>query len=436
MDFLKKINFLKTASEIESRQLIAFGVIMSINFPLFYLLWMMADIKNGYENPWLRLSASLLCVPLIFHKKLPPKFKKHLALYWHFSVLYCLPFFFTFMSLMNHGSTMWVMNSVSALFFTMLLLRLFSFFVTTALGFLLAITVFYFVSGNFYYVETAISTYEISMTFFAAIVIGGVFAHSKFMVEKEKLVSIELISANIAHELRTPLAGLKSAISGLSRYYPTFLKAYNVAREKDLIPDTVRKPHLAILEHIFEDASVEIRYANMIIDTLLKNARQSSFNPTVRDWKLLKIAECVQEALERYPFATSEQKGLVTWSNTSDFYFKGEKLLLMHVIFNLLKNALYFIEKAHKGTITLWTKEYAKHNALHIRDTAFGIQSQDLGKVFTKFFTTEKNGTGLGLSFCKTVMQDFGGDMTCESEYGIFTQFNLFFPKIDELNKN
>jgi len=53
-----------------------------------------------------------------------------------------------------------------------------------------------------------------------------------------------------------------------------------------------------------------------------------------------------------------------------------------------------------------------------------------LPKIFTHFSTTRKGGSGMGLAFCKMVMQEYGGDITCESELGKYTRFILTFPAV------
>ena len=85
---------------------------------------------------------------------------------------------------------------------------------------------------------------------------------------------------------------------------------------------------------------------------------------------------------------------------------------------------------ARKGEITIWTKKNGKYNELHFRDTGKGISKDVLPKLFTLFFTTSENGAGLGLAFCKMVMISFGGNISCDSQEGAYTEFVLKFPKI------
>ena len=72
-----------------------------------------------------------------------------------------------------------------------------------------------------------------------------------------------------------------------------------------------------------------------------------------------------------------------------------------------------------------------KKNLLIIKDTGGGAPPEVVSNFFKGYFTTKKNGTGIGLAFCKKTMKTFGGDLICNSVYGDTMEFILSFPKID-----
>jgi len=82
------------------------------------------------------------------------------------------------------------------------------------------------------------------------------------------------------------------------------------------------------------------------------------------------------------------------------------------------------------GECRITLKKGEKFNELIFEDTAKGISTDALPKLFTRFSTTCRGGTGMGLAFCKMVMQEYGGDIICESELGKYTRFILTFPTI------
>jgi two-component system CAI-1 autoinducer sensor kinase/phosphatase CqsS len=107
-------------------------------------------------------------------------------------------------------------------------------------------------------------------------------------------------------------------------------------------------------------------------------------------------------------------------------------VLLVHVLFNLLKNALYHVAEAGKGEIFVWTEPNAVgENRLYFMDTGTGIHPSVLPRIFDRFYSSMSRGrgSGIGLSFCRMVMDGFGGSIECESVHGEFTRFILSFPK-------
>ena len=108
-----------------------------------------------------------------------------------------------------------------------------------------------------------------------------------------------------------------------------------------------------------------------------------------------------------------------------DFQVKYNFHNLKHVIINLIKNAY-----AHNGrNVEIEIK--SKDNVLYFIDYGVGINENIINKIFDKFFTNNRNGTGLGLSYCKLIMSDINGSIKCESIEGKYTKFILKFPKIN-----
>ena len=106
---------------------------------------------------------------------------------------------------------------------------------------------------------------------------------------------------------------------------------------------------------------------------------------------------------------------------------------MQHVLFNLIKNALYVIATAQRGEINIWTELGDKFHYLYFKDTAVGMTPQQLSQLFNHFYTTTFMGTGIGLSFCKLVMNGFGGSIHCTAIEGDHTLFTLAFPVVDRI---
>lgn len=242
-----------------------------------------------------------------------------------------------------------------------------------------------------------------------------------------KIDGMTLVSASIAHELRTPLAGVKSAVFGLENLLPHLIQGYQLAVDKRLIKPAITSDQLEILREMAAKIDKKVDQCNIIIDMLLTNLAQRQVGSA--DFEPCSIKECVNQALEKYNF-TSGQRELIHVDIQNDFRFNGKETLIIHILFNLLKNSLYFIQKAGKGDIQIWAELGENgENYLHFKDTGQGIPQKNLPHIFDQFFTEDTNhGTGIGLAFSKMVMEAHHGDITCHSEYGQYAEFILNFP--------
>jgi two-component system CAI-1 autoinducer sensor kinase/phosphatase CqsS len=121
------------------------------------------------------------------------------------------------------------------------------------------------------------------------------------------------------------------------------------------------------------------------------------------------------------------------WNNGADFKFLGIELLMVHVLFNLIKNSLYYIAKAGKGRIFISVDKSPSGNLLIFRDTGSGVPPEILPNIFTQFYSWSPDndnrvGAGIGLAFCRSVMTSFNGSIHCKSQLGEYTEFTLTFP--------
>ncbi|MGA2655503.1 MAG: PAS domain-containing sensor histidine kinase, partial [Gammaproteobacteria bacterium] len=242
---------------------------------------------------------------------------------------------------------------------------------------------------------------------------------NKVLEEQEE--TTRLLAASIAHELRTPLRAIESGAEGIEKFLPILLEAYKKAKESGLEVPFIAPAHYKSLIKITHNTKVETRAAFSVINMLLVNANASSIDTS--KFATCSMLQCVGKALTRYPFR-SDETHLIKWKR-GDFSFHGDEMLMIHIIFNLLKNALYYVKAAGKGEIQIWCDQNENFNILHFKDTGQGIDPEVLTHIFDRFFTRTRHGTGVGLAFCKLVMQAFGGDITCDSVKGEYTDFIL-----------
>lgn len=429
--FFKKVyGFIEKQTQDSRRQIVTFGFFGLIAYPLFGFLNLYILQPKVYENIFLRLLIGILCLGLVLQKYWPKKLRCFLPLYWYLTLLLGLPFFFTLMMLENHASNAWLLNLLTVLFFVIFVIDWISAIFLFALGGFLGWLFYYLFSTQpFVYTTEIISYKDFIGTYIVTIVLGILFSRNKQISENEKLQTLKSMGGSIAHELRTPLTAIQLGIQSAQEYYPTLLDGYKSAREHGIEVNPISGKQLQLLSEIFNDLEIETESANTFINMMLMNLRQNT--PYGSSFQIYPIKSCLEEAIHRYPFREGERDLLTLDESFCDFSFKGDKLIIIYVFFNLLKNALFFIEAARKGNITIWCKKTPKNNILYFKDTARGIAPKELSKLFEKFHSTTDHGAGLGLAYCKTAMNSLGGDICCISEYGEFTQFELFFPQIE-----
>lgn len=255
---------------------------------------------------------------------------------------------------------------------------------------------------------------------------------NQLVVEKERSRVLEILGASMAHELRTPLAALRIANDSISQELPHLMEfAIKHAHEyKKMFPDKATEMGKLKKMHLLNEVMQKsIDSANFIINTLLMNINE--YNSPVENVVRLSVGDVVSKAIGEYPL-TEKEKTLIEWNNNSNFTCNGKETLLVHVIFNLIKNSMYYIKEAGKGSINIYTDTISdkNYNLLIFTDTAKGIAADKLPFIFERFYSNRVGGTGLGLAFCKLAIESFGGEITCDSQEGEYTSFTMAFPKI------
>ncbi len=401
----------------------AFGIFGLITYPGYYLLWRYSH-PEGYENLTLRLIVCALCIPLVFSKQWPKSIQKFLPCYWYLTILYCLPFLFTFFLFKNDISNGAIFNFLAIITLMILILDLASFLITLFLGILLGWLAFYLTTPNLVYPDINyfdLFAYTFSLVFFAAI-----FAHRREKLHEEKLESLITLSSIIAHELRTPLRTIESSTDGLSNLLPKLTQTYDIAKQQNLDIPFIAPQQFQAIGQLSGNIKSETYAAFMFIDMLLQKTKSSSEGKQEKH----SIRSTIDNALHRYPFSKEERERFHIGVTGEDFTYFGNDHLILHIFFNLTKNALYYIYKAQKGGISISLERGDEYNTVRFKDTGTGIAPRDLPHVFERFFSRTHHGTGLGLAFSKMVMESLGGKISCASVLGEYTEFTLYFPVI------
>lgn len=422
--------FSNSRIEIYGAQYTVFGIFALLNYIVPYFMWSPSGSGDYHLILSLRIMAGLFCFLLVMKDYWPERLVKYLPLYWHFTLMYCLPFLTTYMLVSSAGSLPWLSNMILALFLLGILVDWLSFCVILPLGIGLGcISTFVLQGMGIFIIDQGTLFWAIYMYVFAAL-IGIVFSRNKEKTEQAKMKTINTLGGAMAHEMRTPLLAIDGYARGVLRYFPILLSGYNKAKEAHLLKDNekISPRKIEALNNGLQGLKETSRRMFSIIDILLIKIQQNPVrsNPIER----CLINECIEQSLKKYPFEEGDRT-LLHWRHGDDFEFLGNALLVQHVLFNLLKNAIHYVKKANRqGGIYISTESNNRHhNVVRFRDEGTGIPPLELSQIFNRFYSTTRHGTGIGLYFCKMVMNDMGGEIACHSSEGEFTEFVLYFPK-------
>jgi two-component system CAI-1 autoinducer sensor kinase/phosphatase CqsS len=209
--------------------------------------------------------------------------------------------------------------------------------------------------------------------------------------------------------------------------------AYSKAKEAGIEVGPLRQSQLAALRRALTSIQNEVMYSNTIIDMLLVNtAGKPTGDP---DLESLSVQACINEAVARFPFNNDRERSLVHVKVDQDFMINGPRLLIVHVLFNLIKNALQYVQRSQDAWVEISAVDEGDIKKIVIYDNGPGIPLHDLPHIFERFYTTNRTGqgAGIGLSFCKSVMESIGGSITCDTREGEFTRFTLIFHNHQEI---
>jgi two-component system, NtrC family, sensor kinase len=222
------------------------------------------------------------------------------------------------------------------------------------------------------------------------------------LVQAEKLSSIGLLSAGVAHEVNTPLAVISSQAQMLMKQMPS----------DDPRAKTVDK----IVKQSFR--------ASEIVNSLLKFSRVSG-----SDYKEININRVIEETLSLVdPMLRASRITLNAQLAPELPTIYGNAGKLQQVFMNLILNARDAMPRG--GELTLATESENSTVQVEVTDNGVGIPADHLNKIFDPFFTTKgtSRGTGLGLAVTYGIIREHSGKIDVESTQGKGTTFRLEIP--------
>ena len=392
------------------------GVLGVVALSALYLVRLTGKLPPRWDDVWFRLPAILTCLLVALRRWWPAPVARFYLPYSYFTVFYCLAFFMPLSLLENRGAPNTVVNMMLGAMLVILL--------TDWRNTVVMIVAGYGGAAAYFLATNPASEFPMEFLYWwvplcLVLVAGG--SISKYIERRAELERLRRLysglAGSIAHEVRNPLAQVQHAMRTAQSLLPR-------TGGGDIVP-VPRQQIDAVVRELAQGTNAAHRGLQAITLTLNqvngKTLDSGSFS-------VLSAAMCVQKAMHEYAFESAEQRSRVQVQVAGDFLFRGDETACVLILFNLLKNALYYLPLHPDASITVSVENAPVHQIV-VRDTGPGIAPERLSELFEEFHSFGKTeGTGLGLAFCRRAMRAFGGDIRCESELGRFTEFTLSFP--------
>ncbi len=143
--------------------------------------------------------------------------------------------------------------------------------------------------------------------------------------------------------------------------------------------------------------------------------------------KLFDIVQVIEELLSDYTFQVNKKNlKLDLHTSSKKIMINADKIRIIEVLDNLLSNSIKFTER---GQIVISVQEKSHHVVITITDTGSGIDEEDHKKIFSKFYTTDKLGTGLGLYISRIIVEKHLGKIEgISNKNGVGSTFTIELP--------
>ena len=375
------------------------GVFTMVGHPLFAWIWG-SWLRQPYENLGLRLVATLLGALLVALSFVRDTSSRLVHVVYTTVFWLQLPVLFTWMYLSNGGNSVWLASLCAAI--------LIQYHVTdwrlATVGLVTGVSVSWILFqatgshvASLMPEQAATNIVVIVFSWCCALLLGI----SSANLRREHLNNTLTTIGIMAHELRTPLstAGLIS-------------DALQMQAETAENEDSAKR-----LAKLAERLRALTHNMNHQIDTQISNARLMQLPG---DGDLIAAGDLVRQVVSNYPYRSSRERQCIVVTVHRDFRFRSSLTQFSQVLDNLIKNALHSLQTASsafsEGDLQIEVGASGTKGRIVVIDKGMGINPKSLPHIFEAFFSTNRGtGHGLGLAFCKRVVETARGRLSVKS---------------------
>lgn len=262
-------------------------------------------------------------------------------------------------------------------------------------------------------------------------------AHEQ-LVQSEKLVSIGLLAAGVAHEINNPIGFVFSNFNTLNAYLSdlfaaldAYQKAESCIAAQDVLTEIRALKDRLELDFLKQDVVAlmsESQEGIARVRKIVQDLKEFSRVDSQQDWTWMDLHKGIDSTLNIINTEIKYKADVVKeYGQLPEIECLSSQI--NQVIMNVVVNAAHAIESG-RGRITIRTGAGEDVVWMEIEDTGCGIPKENLSRIFDPFYTTKPvgKGTGLGLSLSYGIIQAHGGRIDVRSEVGKGTTFRITLP--------